>query len=104
MARTLPLLATSSLLVLSAIAPAQTQVIPADFATTEAPSSTNFPFGLSTPARVQYIYGARETGLPTAMFIQTLNLRADGATAHQQKNNIDLQISMSTTPVTVVTP
>lgn len=103
MARTLPLLAASSLLVLSAIAPAQTQVIPADFATTEAPSSTNFPFGLSTPARVQYIYGARETGLPTAMFIRTLNLRADGASAHLQKNNIDLQISMSTTPVTVGT-
>lgn len=82
---------------------AQTQVIPADFATAEAPSSTNFPFGLSSAARVQYLYGAQETGLAFPMFVQSLNLRANGTSTNLAKSGISLQISLSTTAVTVGT-
>ncbi len=82
---------------------AQTQVVPADFATVEAPSSTNFPFGLSSAARVQYLYGAQETGLVFPMFVQSLNLRANGTSTNLAKSGISLQISLSTTTATVGT-
>lgn len=97
----------SSLLVLLALGEAalvaQTQVIPADFATTEAPTSTAFPFGLSTAARVQYLYGAQETGLASPMFVQSLNLRANNTSTNVAKTGISLQISLSTTATTVGT-
>ncbi|HLU40526.1 MAG TPA: hypothetical protein VK081_14170 [Planctomycetota bacterium] len=80
-----------------------TQVIPADFATTEAGSSTAWPFGLGSACRIQYLYGAGETGLNAPVTIRSLNLRANGGAANVAKNNIDLEISLSTTSVTVGT-
>lgn len=97
----------SSLLVLLALGEAalvaQTQVIPADFAATEASASTAFPFGLSNAARVQYLYGAEETGLASPMFVQSLNLRANGSSSNVAKTGISLQISLSTTATTIGT-
>ena len=93
----------SSCLLLAAAAAAQTQVIPATFATTAAGSSTNFPFGLSTACRIQYLYGAQETGLAAPVVIRTINVRANENAVNASKANIDLQISLSTTPVTVGT-
>jgi hypothetical protein len=78
-------------------------VIPADFATTVGTGSTNFPFGGSTPSRVQYLYGAGETGLGAPAMIKSLNLRCQENVAYAAKANIDLQISLSTTAVTVGT-
>jgi hypothetical protein len=94
---------SSSVLLFASALAAQTQVIPATFATTAAASSTGFPFGGSTPARVQYLYGAAETGLSAPVVIRTLNLRAQENSTFAAKANIDLQISLSTTAVTVGT-
>lgn len=82
---------------------AQTQVIPAAFATTDAGSSTAWPFGLGTTCRIQYVYGAAETGITVPTLIRSINLRANNASTNVAKSGIDLQVSMSTTPVAVGT-
>lgn len=81
----------------------QTQVIPADFATIGAASSTAWPFGLSTPCRLQYLYGADETGLAGPVTIRSINVRGNETSTNVAKTGIDLQISMSTTATTVGT-
>jgi hypothetical protein len=80
-----------------------TQVIPDSFATTEAGSSTAWPFGLGTSCRIQYVYGASETGLSAPVVIRSLNMRANGTSTNVAKVGVDLQITLSTTPVTIGT-
>lgn len=88
---------------LAAAAAAQTQVIPADFAQSGAPSSTAWPFGLSTPCRLQYLYGAAETGLKAPMVIRSINVRGNETSTNVAKSNVDLQLTLSTTTTTVGT-
>ena len=61
----------------TALSAQTTQVIPDSFANTEAAASTGWPFGLGTPCRVQYVYGAAETGFTSPVLIRSLNLRAN---------------------------
>jgi hypothetical protein len=82
---------------------AQTQVVPADFAATGAASSTAWPFGLGNAIRVQYLYGAGETGLTAPALIKSINTRANETSTNVAKTNVDLQISLSATPITVGT-
>ncbi len=92
----LPLLATAALA-------QSTQVIPASLTNTDGPGSTSFPFGLSSPARVQTYFAASETGILAAAAVRSLEVRANANATTAAKSSIDLQITLSTTPATLAT-
>lgn len=92
----LPLLATTAFAQM-------TQVIPASLTNIDGPGSTSFPFGLSTPARVQTYFHSSETGILAAAAVQSLEVRANANAATSAKSSIDLQITLSTTPATLST-
>lgn len=78
----------------AATASAQSLVpVPASHVATEGTSSTNVPFGRSTPVRVQYAYDALLFAGPST--ITALQFRLDGGAAAATKV-VDCEISMST--------
>ena len=82
------------------LAAQSTQVIPIGVTDTPASAVTAWPFGLSSACRIQYLYAAHETGLPPAAVLLALEVRGQESVANTPKTSIDLQIELSTTPVT----
>ena len=91
----------SVVLVLSAaLACAQTTlVLPSSHATLEGTTSTNVPFGRSTPMRVQQIYDAML--FSASGTITQIAFRLDGGSTATGKQ-VDCEIRMSTTPLALV--
>ncbi len=73
--------------------------VPESHAATEGTSSTNVPFGRSTPVRVQYVYDAMLFSGPRT--ITALQFRLDGGTSAASKI-VDCEIRMSTLPLPLV--
>ncbi|MBL8730092.1 MAG: hypothetical protein JNM25_16840 [Planctomycetes bacterium] len=73
--------------------------LPASHAATEGTSSTNVPFGRSTPVRVQCAYDAMLFAGPAT--ITQIAFRLEGGTAALQKT-VDCEIRMSTMARTLV--
>lgn len=65
----------------------------------EGTTSTNVPFGRSTPTRVQYIYDSMLFGGPVT--ISEIRFRLDGGTVASNKS-VDCEILMSTLPTSLV--
>lgn len=88
------------LLFAAALSPAQTQlVVPQSHAAREGTTSTNVPFGRSTPARVQCLY---ESSLFTgAGTITAIAFRLDGDQTAAAKQ-VECEIRMSTSPLSLV--
>ncbi|HEB54207.1 MAG TPA: hypothetical protein ENI87_13220 [bacterium] len=85
---------------LTASAAAQTVLpLPASHAAAEGTTSTNVPFGRSTPTRVQYVYdGVLFQGPVT---ITGLRFRLDGGSTATTKV-VDCEMSMSTMPTPLI--
>lgn len=84
------------LFAVAAVVPAQSPlVLPASHAGSEGSSSTNVPFGRSTPTRVQSVYDPMLFAGPVT--ITAMAFRADGGTALAGKA-VDCEIRMSTMP------
>lgn len=82
------------------VAPAQSPLVaPASHASSEGTSSTNVPFGRSTPVRVQYAYDAMLFAAPVV--ITALQFRLDGGASAASKV-VDCEILMSTLAVPLV--
>jgi hypothetical protein len=73
-------------------------VIPSMYATTEASSSTAYPFGLSSPCRLQYLYDRAYVDKPVVPMGQ-LAIRGNGGTATAGKLQVELEIGLTTTTV-----
>ena len=69
--------------------------VPASHTTMEGATSTNVPFGRSTPTRVQYVYDSMLFAGPVT--ISELQFRLDGG-AVASNMVVDCEISMSTLP------
>jgi len=69
--------------------------VPASHTTMEGATSTNVPFGRSTPTRVQYVYDSMLFAGPVT--ISELQFRLDGGAVASNKV-VDCEISMSTLP------
>lgn len=78
-------------------------VVPRWLTNSPGSGNTNWPFGLATQNRVQYLYEASETGLTAARSITAFEVRAEQGVASVAKSNIDLRIEMSQTPTTMAT-
>jgi hypothetical protein len=94
---------TLSILLLSLPLAAQGDVIPRWLTNSPGSGDTNWPFGLASACRVQYLYEAAETGLAGPRVITAFELRAEQGIVNAAKSNIDLQIEMSQTPITMTT-
>lgn len=70
--------------------------LPASHTASEGSTSTNVPFGRSTPVRVQYVYDAMLFTGPVT--ITAVAFRADGGTVVASKL-VDCEIHMSTSPL-----
>ena len=90
-----PLLAGLFITSASLLAQTQTTVVPSMYATTEANSSTAYPFGLTATSRVQYLYSKGLVAVPVMSIKQlaTRNSNASTSTAKQ----VDLEVGMTTT-------
>lgn len=88
-----------TLALLSVPLAAQGSVVPSWLATSPGSGTTNYPFGLGTACRMQYLYEAGETGLAGPKVVTSFDVRAKQDLANAAKANIDLQIEMSQTPV-----
>lgn len=82
---------------------AQGDVIPRWLTNSPGSGNTNWPFGLGTQCRVQYLYEAQETGLGGPRVISAFEVRAEQTANNAAKSNIDLQIEMSQTPTLMST-
>ena len=69
--------------------------VPASHTAMEGSTSTNVPFGRSTPTRVQYVYDSMLFAGP--VMISKLQFRLDGGAVASNKI-VDCEISMSTLP------
>ncbi|MFM1873642.1 MAG: hypothetical protein RL398_3064, partial [Planctomycetota bacterium] len=78
-----------------AAAAQSTVVLPASHGTQEGSSSTNVPFGRSTPTRVQCCYDAANFGGPIT--VQSVAFRIDGGATAAAKT-VDCELRMSTMP------
>jgi hypothetical protein len=78
---------------------AQVTTVSASSANSPAPSSTAYPFGYSGPMRVQILYAASETGLAAPALFRALEVRANPVSTNAAKANVNLQISLSTSPL-----
>jgi hypothetical protein len=84
----------------SALAPAQNLLpVPASHAAIEGSSSTNVPFGRSTPTRVQYAYDASLFAQPRTITAIALRLDGDALTGGKV---VDCELRMSTLPMPIV--
>lgn len=84
----------------AALASAQTTlVLPSSHATEEGTTSTNVPFGRSTPVRVQQVYDAML--FAQAATITQLAFRLDGGSTALSKQ-VDCEIRMSTVPLSLI--
>jgi len=73
--------------------------LPASHAAMEGTTSTNIPFGRSTPTRVQYVYdGSLFSGVTTVTAVQ---FRLDGGAVANQKT-VDCEMFLSTLPSNLV--
>lgn len=91
-----PLLAVASVF-------AQGGVVPPWMANSPGSGSTNWPFGLGSACRVQYLYDAPTTGMLVPNLFSMFQVRSEQGGANNAKANIDLQIEMSATPTTRAT-
>lgn len=87
------------------LAPAQgniTEVIPADYATTEANSSTAFPFASSANTRTMYAYDGSEFGLSSPVRLRGIAFRPNGGgtTFGSVQYDLTMHVSTSTRPAT----
>ncbi|MFT4839841.1 MAG: hypothetical protein ACI8UD_000336 [Planctomycetota bacterium] len=73
--------------------------VPASHTTMEGSTSTNVPFGRSTPTRVQYVYDSMLFAGPVT--ISKVQFRLDGGAVASNKI-VDCEISMSTLPSPLV--
>jgi hypothetical protein len=73
--------------------------LPASHLAMEGSTSTNVPFGRSTPTRVQYVYDAMLFSGPVT--ISEIQLRLDGGSVANNKV-VDCEILMSTLPTPLV--
>jgi hypothetical protein len=74
-------------------------IAPASHTGVEGSSSTNVPFGRSTPTRVQYFWDA--SLLPTPRSITAIAFRLDGGGSTAGKT-VDVELRMSNTPLPLV--
>ncbi|MFK7742490.1 MAG: hypothetical protein AB8H80_19410, partial [Planctomycetota bacterium] len=74
----------------------EADVVPIAVETTEANSSSSYPFGRTTPMRVQYLYGASTFGFDGRHRISALNFRTQNGVAFPG-NSYDLLVTMSST-------
>lgn len=74
-------------------------VVPGSHAATDGSTSTNVPFGRSTPVRVQQVYDPML--FPGARTITEVAFRLDGGATSAQKQ-VDCEIRMSTCPLSLV--
>jgi hypothetical protein len=90
-------LITGAFLAITSWAAAQnTTVVPNIYATTEANTFTGFPFGLSSPCRLQYLYDSSLISVPAAA-VRAIAFRGEGSMAAPAKSGVDLEIQMSAT-------
>lgn len=82
---------------------AQGDVVPRWLTNSPGSGDTNWPFGLATSCRVQYLYEASETGLLGPRTINAFEVRGEQNVANLAKSNVDLQIEMSQTPALMST-
>lgn len=94
---------TSVILCVTSALAAQGTVMPPWLARSPGSGTTNWPFGLDGPCRVQYVYDASETGLAAPSSITAFELRAEQDVANSAKGSIDLEVAMSQTPTTMAT-
>ena len=92
--------AVAPFLLVASVAAQSSLVLPASHGAQEGTSSTNVPFGRSTPVRVQCAYDPMLFTGPVT--ITQLAFRLDGGTAAAQKV-VDCEIRMSTMPLSLVT-
>jgi hypothetical protein len=90
---------TPALLFVVQLAAQTPHPVPASHATQEGTSSTNVPFGRSTPVRVQYAYDAMLFSGPVT--ITAVSFRIDGGQTAATKL-VDCEMRMSTMPVPLV--
>lgn len=90
----------AAIVLLAAALGAQGSVwLPASHASLEGSSSTNVPFGRSTPTRVQYVYDA--SLFPGPATITGVRFRLDGGATAAAKT-VDCEFLMSTLPSSLV--
>jgi hypothetical protein len=80
-------------------------VLPKGLTNTPAAATTNFPFGNSTPSRIQYVYDAIEVGIASPTPILRLGVRAGSTMTNNAKVGIDLEIGIGSvqTPAAAMT-
>jgi hypothetical protein len=83
-----------ALLPVAALAAQNTTVVPSQYATVEANSSVSQPFGQTGAYRAQHIYSSSMVAIASAN-VTRLGLRANGGSASAAKNNVDLEIRLS---------
>ncbi|MBX3462537.1 MAG: hypothetical protein KF830_05170 [Planctomycetes bacterium] len=96
---TIPRLPLAWFLSAAALTAQSTTTLPASHATVEGTSSTNVPFGRSTPVRVQCAYDGMLFAGPVT--ITQIAFRPDGGGAVAAKV-VDCEIRMSTMPLSLV--
>lgn len=90
-------LLSATVLAVAASLSAQTKnYIPDGYATVEGSSSTSWPFGLSTPNQIQYLYNSSLVGSP-AIVANQIAFRGQGGSATPAKAGVVVEIAMTTT-------